>query len=106
MREGDARALTFTTLVLGNLALIATSRSRSRPLRTMLLVPNAALWSVVFAGLAALAIVLYVPPVRDLFDFSILHPVDLLECVAAAALVAGWFELLKRRRARGEGDHA
>jgi Ca2+-transporting ATPase len=46
--------------------------------------------AVVFLGLA-----LYVPFLRDLFRFSILHPYDIFICVAAGVMSIVWFEVLK-----------
>jgi Ca2+-transporting ATPase len=82
--EIDARAISFTTLVLGNLALIWANRSRTRTIPEMLLSRNTPLWAVTGGALALLAIVLYVPSVRDLFQFSLLHLNDIAVCVALA----------------------
>ena len=97
--ELEARAITFTTLILANLALIFTNRSwstaRKRTAR------NSALWWIVGGTLALLAAILYVPSLRALFRFNVLHPIDLAVCVGAAAIGTLWFEALKliqRRR--------
>jgi Ca2+-transporting ATPase len=94
--EEDARALTYTTLVLGNLALILSNRSRERLTLRTLRTPNRALWWVVGAAVGFLAITLYVPAVRRLFRFSFLHPLDLVICAAAAAVGMVGFEISKR----------
>jgi len=93
--EADSRALTFTTLVIANLSLIFTNRSWSLPFSSTFLLPNRALWFVVTAALGFLALVLYVPFLRDLFRFSILHPVDLAICFSSGIASILWFELLK-----------
>ncbi|HET7225759.1 MAG TPA: cation-translocating P-type ATPase [Candidatus Eisenbacteria bacterium] len=93
--EADARAITYTTLVLGNLALILANRSRSRPIAATIRSPNAALWWVMGGAVAFLLIALYVPAVREVFRFSTLHPGDLAVCVAAAAGSTAGFELIK-----------
>jgi Ca2+-transporting ATPase len=82
--EADARAISFTTLVLGNIALIWANRSRTRTIPEMLWSPNTPLWAVTSGALALLAIVLYVPSFRDLFQFSMLHPIDIAVCVVLA----------------------
>lgn len=46
-------------------------------------------------ALVFLGLVLYVPVVRDLFRFSLLHPLDLLFCLAAGVVSILWFEALK-----------
>ncbi len=94
--ELNARALTFTTLILANLGLILSERSSSRLSLKVLRSPNAALWWVVGGGLVFLALVLYVPFLRQLFSFSFLHPIDLTICLAGAAISLLWFELLKQ----------
>ena len=93
--ELDARALTFTTLILANLGLILSEGSTSRLNLKVLRSPNPALWWVLGGGLFFLAIVLYVPTVRNLFSFSFLHPIDLAVCLLGGAISLLWFELLK-----------
>ncbi|MEH1810732.1 cation-translocating P-type ATPase [Nostoc sp.] len=93
--ELDARALTFTTLILANLGLILSESSSSCLSLKILKSPNAALWWVIGGGLAFLAIILYVPFLRQLFSFSFLHPIDLAICLGGGAIALLWFELLK-----------
>jgi Ca2+-transporting ATPase len=93
--ELEARAITFTTLIVANLALILTNRSWSQTIFGTLRVRNAVLWWVVGGALALLALVLYVPFLRDLFGFAVLHPDDLALCLAAGLASIGWFEGLK-----------
>ncbi len=93
--EMEARALTYTTLITANLGLILTNRSWSGTILETLRTPNPALWWVIGGALIFLGLVLYVPFLRDLFQFA---PLDFLEI--AMALMAGiasilWFEWLK-----------
>jgi len=81
----DARALAFTTLILANLGLIWTNRSRTRTVLETLLAPNAALWWVTISALIFLSFVLYAPFLRELFQFSTLHALDIAICLGAAA---------------------
>jgi Ca2+-transporting ATPase len=102
----DARALAFTTLIFANLGLIFANRSWSRLILDTLRSPNAALWWVSGGSVLFLGLVLYVPFLRQLFRFSVLHAVDILICVGAGAVSILWFELLKfvhRRRAAPAG---
>jgi Ca2+-transporting ATPase len=55
---------------------------------------------VVIGALAALGLVLYVPFLRDLFRFAVLHPDDLALCLAAGVFSVLWFEALKLIRRR------
>ena len=93
--EADARALTFTTLVIANLCMILTNRSRSRGFLSILKTPNPAAWWVIGSTLTFLTLALYVPFLRTLFHFSILHPDDIALCLEMGALSILWFEFVK-----------
>lgn len=93
--ELEARALTFTTLIIANLGLILTNRSWSRTILKMLRSPNDALWWVVGGAVVFLAIVLYVPFLRNLFRFDLMHATDILICVGAGLMSILWFEGFK-----------
>lgn len=95
--QGDmeARALTFTTLIVANLGLILTNRSWSRTILETLSTPNAALWWIIGGALIFLGAVLYVPFLRDLFKFAFLHFIDLAICFMAGIASILWFEGLK-----------
>lgn len=93
--EGEARALTFTTLIAANLGLILTNRSWSRTILETMSSPNAALWWIVGGTLVFLAAVLYIPFLRELFGFSHLHFLDIAICFMAGIASIIWFEALK-----------
>jgi len=93
--EEDARALTFTTLIIANLGLIFVNRSWSRTVLTTLRSPNAALWWVTCGAILFLGLSLSVPFFRDLFRFSVLHSVDIAICIGAGVVSVLWFEVLK-----------
>jgi P-type Ca2+ transporter type 2C len=99
--ELDVRALTFTTLIIANLGLILSESSTSRLSLKILKSPNPALWWVIGGGVFFMAIVLYVPFLRDLFNFSFLHPIDLAICLGGGLISLLWFELLKQTTKRG-----
>jgi P-type Ca2+ transporter type 2C len=99
--ELDIRALTFTTLIFANLGLILSEGSTSRLSLRILKSPNPALWWVIGGGVFFMAIVLYVPFLRDLFSFSFLHPIDLAICFGGGLISLLWFELLKQTTKRG-----
>lgn len=91
----DATALSFTTLVVANLGLIFANRSWTRTIWSTLRTPNRALWWVCGTTLFFLALALYVPFLRGLFHFSMLHPTDLAICLGGGVLSVLWFEGLK-----------
>jgi Ca2+-transporting ATPase len=91
----EARALTYTTLIIANLGLILTNRSWSRTILETMSTPNSALWWVIGAAMSFLALVLYVPLLRELFSFAYLHPIDIAICLVAGIVSILWFEALK-----------
>ncbi len=93
--EQEARALTFATLVVANLSLIFVNRSQSRLIVSTVRTPNVALWWIVGGVIIALGLVVYVPFLRDLFGFAMLHPLDLLICLMAGVISVLWFDGLK-----------
>jgi Ca2+-transporting ATPase len=91
----ESRALIFVTLVIANLSLIFTNRSWSRTIAATVRMPNNPLWWVAGGAVAVLGTVLYVPHLRSLFRFEMLHFGDLLICLAAGVGSIMWFEALK-----------
>jgi P-type Ca2+ transporter type 2C len=95
LNEPTTRAMAFTTLVIANLGLILTNRSRSRPILATMRTSNAALWWVVGGTSFLLILVLFVPVLRDLFAFSLPSPLELLWCLAAGIASLLWLEAVK-----------
>ena len=102
--DAEARALTYTTLVVANLSLILTNRSWTSSILQTLRTPNPALWWVIGGASGVMGLILYVPFLRGLFRFGFLHPADLLFCLAAGGASILWFEgfkfLYRRRKSR------
>ena len=98
--ELEARALTFATLVVANLALILVNRSWTRSLLATLHVRNRALWWVIGAALGMLGLVLYVPALREIFRMAILHLDDVALALGTGVASVAWFEVLKVVRTR------
>jgi Ca2+-transporting ATPase len=94
--EIEARALTFTALIVANLGLILTNRSAARSILATVAVRNRALWWVLGGALALLAVVLYVPVVRRPFRFSPVHLDDLAICLLGGGIPVAVCEALKR----------
>ncbi len=95
MDETEIRALTFTTLVISNLALILTNRSWEHTIWQARRQRNPAMSWIVGATLALLAFVLYAPFMRDLFQLAFLSAADIAICLGAGTLSVLWFEALK-----------
>jgi Ca2+-transporting ATPase len=104
--QDEARALTFSTLVVANLGLILANRSWTTLILASLKRPNPALWWVLGGAGLFLGLVLYLPFLRELFHFDYLHWQDVLICLAAGGASVLWFEVFKlihRRRNQGAG---
>jgi Ca2+-transporting ATPase len=91
----EARSLAFVTLVIANLGLILSNRFWSKNILASLRYKNKALFIIVAATLGILTLVIYVPFLRDLFRFSILHPYDLAISLGAGVVCILWFEVVK-----------
>ena len=97
MGELDARAITFTALVVANLGLIL-GVGAGPGLRQRLRSRNTALWLVIGGGVVLLCLALYIPLFRTLFRFSVLHPDDLAISVGAGLAGIVLFQLLRAGR--------
>ncbi|MCI0414044.1 cation-translocating P-type ATPase [bacterium] len=100
IQEYTARAMAFTTLIIGNLSLIFTNRSHSRSMIAALAMKNRALWIVSVLALLILASTLYVPFLSKLFRFATPDPAQLFWSVAAGVASILWFELWKSVKAK------
>jgi Ca2+-transporting ATPase len=89
--EPQARALAFSALVLGNLALILSNRAGSCGLLASLRVPNGMLWGVTAFTLSLLALALYFAPLTRVLQMAPLPPGLLALGLAAAAACLAWF---------------
>jgi Ca2+-transporting ATPase len=94
----ETRTLTFVTIVMANLALIAVNRSWSQGILTTLGAPNRAFWAVTGGTLFFLAVAVALPAAREVFRFAVFQPGDLVLCILAGILSVLWFELYKTIR--------
>ncbi len=90
-----ARTMAFATIVLTNLALIITNRSWTLSVVGIFRRKNKAFWQILSLALAALILVIYLPPLSSLFRFTSLAPLDLLICFVAGFGSIVWFEVYK-----------
>jgi Ca2+-transporting ATPase len=93
--EDNARALGFTTLIIANLGLILTNRSWTQTTFATLRSKNPAVWWVVGGAALFLFFILYIPAIKNMFHFSVLHPKDFLVCLACGLGAVVWFEIFK-----------
>ena len=104
--EEEARAFAFATLVVGNLALIFSNRSATRPIWVTLRTPNTMLWVVVGMALAMLLAALYIPWAVGVLRFAPLPVHELAAACALGVMSVFWFEGIKwvqRGRSRSVG---
>lgn len=93
--EKEARTMAFATVVVANICLILTNLSWTRNVFEIIRDPNPAMWWVISGALALISAALYVPFLRELFGFGILHVNDVILCVAAGLFSIAWFEIVK-----------
>jgi Ca2+-transporting ATPase len=98
LTEKEVRAFTFTTLVVGNLALIFSNRSRTKSLWHSIRVPNRTLWAVTGLTSGLLGLALYLPWLARLFFFEPLSISNLFLAVALGGISVLWFEAMKLSR--------
>jgi magnesium-transporting ATPase (P-type) len=92
-----ARTLTFTTLIMTNLMLIATNLSLRRRFSEGSSRQNVTFLWLAGAALTALGVVLFVPQAQDLFLLASLRPADLLVWAAAGLAAFVWMSTAKQR---------
>ncbi|OGS20258.1 MAG: ATPase [Elusimicrobia bacterium RIFOXYA2_FULL_40_6] len=90
-----ARALAFTTLIVGNLGLIVSNRSWILALPAILRQKNAALLWITAGAVIFMFLSVEVPFLRTLFKFGVLHDVDLAICFCAGITSVIMFEAVK-----------
>jgi Ca2+-transporting ATPase len=93
--EEGARALTFSTLIFGNLGLILVNRSWRHTLLHTLKSRNPALWWVIGGAISLLLLALNLPILREIFHFAPVTPYQLALSFAAGLGSVMWFELYK-----------
>jgi Ca2+-transporting ATPase len=93
-----ARALTFSTVVIGNLGLILVNRSWRHSVLGTVKKYNPALWWVITAALVFLILVLSLPMLRGIFHFAPVSSQQFLYCVMVGLASVLWFELYKKIR--------
>lgn len=95
LNDNEARAVAFTCLVVGNLALIIVNRSLSRSIVATLRIPNPAQWWIIGGTSITLTSVLLMPSLQRIFHFAPVHANDFAVPALASAVAVGWFEALK-----------
>lgn len=90
-----ARAMTFTTLVTGNLGLILVNRSWRHSIIRTLSIRNPALWWVIIGAFVFLLLALILPILREIFHFAPITSQDFAMSLFAGLASVMWFEIYK-----------
>lgn len=93
--EREVRALSFTTLIAANIAVILSNRSWSRNIFKIIVTKNSTVKWVAGGAAFFLILVLKVPFLLNLFQFDKISFAEALFCVAAGFTSIVWFELYK-----------
>lgn len=90
-----ARTITFTVLILANLALIITNLSWTQNIWIILGKQNTALWWVIIGAIIFLLADIYIPTLSRVFNFTQLTLLELLTAIGVGMCSIIWFETLK-----------
>ena len=93
--EREVRALTFTTLIASNIAVILSNRSWTRNIFQILATSNKTVKWVVGGALFFLTLILKISVLLNLFQFDPISFAEALFCVGAGFLSILWFEIYK-----------
>ena len=91
----QVRAMTFTTLIISNVAVILTNRSWNDNIFKIIATPNKAVIWVVGGAIFFLSLILNIPFFLDLFQFSKLSLTNIIICIGAGLTTIIWFEVYK-----------
>lgn len=93
--EKEVRALTFTTLIASNIAVILSNRSWTLNIFQIILTPNKTVKWVVGGAVFFLILTLNVPLFLELFKFERIDFFEALLCALAGCSTIIWFEIYK-----------
>lgn len=91
----EVRTIVFTTLILSNMFLTFTNRSFTRTIAYTIRYRNNLSPFVVIISVAFIAVLFYVPAVKELFRLSNINLRIFLLCLAVSLVSTMWFEIYK-----------
>jgi Ca2+-transporting ATPase len=89
------RTMTFTTLIVANIAVILTNRSWTDNIFRIIATPNKAVLWVVGGAIVFMALILNIQFFLDLFQFQKITLINILICICAGLSTIVWFEIFK-----------
>lgn len=93
--EKEIRAIAFTSLILGNIALILTDLSKTRYVLSVLLEKNISLMIILAAALSILFAILVVPVLQNVFKLGSPYFVDFIPALIGPIVIISILEIYK-----------
>lgn len=93
--EAEIRAIAFTSLILGNIALILTDLSKTRYVISVLLEKNISLMIILGAALSILFAVLVIPVLQNVFKLGSPRVVDFIPALIGPLIILSILEIYK-----------
>jgi Ca2+-transporting ATPase len=94
--ETDVRAIAFTAIVVGNITLLFSVRSRERTVAGAFRDRNPALMWITATALSVLAASLYIPAIASIFRLSALDVRELAVALTAGVVGVVWYDGYRR----------
>ncbi len=96
--EETARTMAYATLIISNLTLIFSYQLQIQsPLELIRNSKNPFLWPLILGNLGVLGVILWIPPLRNLFHFSPLTPMDGLLILVMGMGCVIWHDIFLKR---------
>jgi P-type Ca2+ transporter type 2C len=98
--EGEIRAITFSSLIIGNIFLILTSLSKTRSFIAVLKEKNTALLTIMAVAMVLLISVTSIPTLQKLFSFEFPGYMHFIPSLVAAVMMLLVLEVIKALKGR------
>jgi len=103
--EALTRTMTFTVLIAANIFLTLINRSFYYSILTTLKYKNNMVLIIIFITVTIVALLLFVKPLTDFFEFETLNSLQLLICISTGFVSVVWFEIAKFINRTKEKNH-
>lgn len=96
--EGEVRAITFSSLIIGNIFLILTNLSKSRSIISVLAEKNFIIISILLAAALMLLLVILVPSLQQVFSFEFPGYKHFISAAIGAVIMVSILEVIKLKK--------
>jgi Ca2+-transporting ATPase len=93
--EGEVRAIAFSALIIGNIFLILTNLSKTRPVLSVLAERNITVIGLLMTAFIMLQLILFVPALRQVFSFEFPGYHHFLPSIVGALIMVTILEVIK-----------